>query len=71
MRLRWSHVDFEGRRVFIGANEDFTTAAMTIAREARSESRLALCRFQRQLESLFRNAGDGEQPLADTPIGDP
>ena len=30
LKLRWSHVDFTRRRIFIGADENFTAAAMTI-----------------------------------------
>jgi len=30
LRLRWAHVDFTRRRIFVGAAEDFTASAMTI-----------------------------------------
>lgn len=30
LRLKWAHVDFTGRRIFIGASHHFTAAAMTI-----------------------------------------
>ena len=39
LRLRWSHVDFTGRRVFIGAAEDFTADGMSIGTGGTSKNR--------------------------------
>ena len=38
LRLRWSHVDFARRRIFIGADENFTAVAMTIGSGGTSKS---------------------------------
>jgi len=39
LRVRWEHVDFKGGRVFIGAPEDFTAAAVTIGTGGESKNR--------------------------------
>ncbi|MDQ3625007.1 MAG: site-specific integrase [Verrucomicrobiota bacterium] len=55
LRLRWSHVDFKARRVFIGADEDFTATAMTIGTGGTSKNRGSRSMdFNAQLESLLR-----------------
>src|ERR1700730_130471 len=55
LHLRWSHVDFAGRRIFIGANEDFTAAAMTIGSGGTSKNRGSRAvDFNPQLEGLLR-----------------
>ena len=54
LRVRWGHVDFENRRVFIGASEDFVTAAMTVGTGGTSKNRGSrVVDFNPQLESLL------------------
>ena len=53
--LRWAHVDFEGRRIFIGADENFTASAMHIGTGGTSKNRGSRSLdFNPQLESLLR-----------------
>lgn len=53
--LRWAHVDFAGRRIFIGAGEEFTAAAMTIGTGGTTKNRGSrTVDFNSQLESLLR-----------------
>jgi integrase len=55
LRLRWSHVDFERRRVFIGADENFTAAVVTIGSGGTSKSRRSrIVDFNPQLQALLR-----------------
>jgi integrase len=55
LRLKWAHVDFTGRRIFIGAEDDFTAAAMTIGTGGTSKNRGSRSvDFGPQLESLLR-----------------
>jgi len=55
LRLRWSHVDFARRRIFIGADEDFTATAMTIGSGGTSKSHSSrVVDFNPQLEELLR-----------------
>jgi len=55
LRVRWSHVDFAARRMFIGADENFTAAAMTIGTGGTSKNRGSrVVDFNAQLESLLR-----------------
>jgi integrase len=55
LRLRWSHVDFENRRLFIGVDKDFKVAAMTIGSGGTSKSRSSrIVDFNPQLEALLR-----------------
>ena len=54
LRLRWGHVDFERRRIFIGADENFTAAAMTIGSGGTSKNRASRAvDFNSQLEGLL------------------
>ena len=55
LRLRWRHVDFEHRRIFIGADENFTAAAMTIGSGGTAKNRASrIVDFNPQLEALLR-----------------
>jgi integrase len=55
LRLRWSHVDFERGRIFIGADENFTASAMTIGSGGTSKNRASrIVDFNPQLEELLR-----------------
>ena len=55
LRLRWSHVDFERRRIFIGADETFTATAMTIGSGGTSKNRASrIVDFNPQLQELLR-----------------
>jgi integrase len=55
LRLKWAHVDFAGRRIFIGASDDFTAAAMTIGTGGDSKNRGSRgVDFNPQLENLLR-----------------
>ena len=52
--LKWAHVDFEGRRVFIGANEDFNAAGHSIGTGGTSKNRGSRAvDFNTQLETLL------------------
>ena len=54
LRLRWSHVDFTRRRIFIGADHDFRAAAVTIGSGGTSKSRSSrIVDFNAQLEALL------------------
>ncbi len=54
LKLRWSHVDFKRRRIFIGADENFTAAAMTIGSGGTSKNRGSrIVDFNAQLEALL------------------
>jgi integrase len=51
--LRWSHVDFGRRRIFIGADENFIATAMTIGSGGTSKSHSSrIVDFNPQLEAL-------------------
>jgi integrase len=55
LRLRWSHIDFERRHIFIGADEDFVAAATTVGSGGTSKNRGSrIVDFNLQLESLLR-----------------
>lgn len=55
LALKWTHVDFDGRRIFIGAEDEFTAAAMTIGIGGTSKNRDSRCvDFNPQLESLLQ-----------------
>jgi integrase len=55
LKLRWSHVDFERRRIFVGADENFIAAAMTVCSGGTSKSRTSrIVDFNSQLETLLR-----------------
>jgi hypothetical protein len=43
LQLRWAHVDFDGRRIFIGAGDDFTTGVMSIGAGGTSKNRGPRC----------------------------
>jgi integrase len=54
LHLKWAHVDFGARRIFIGAGEGFTAAAMTIGTGGTSKNRGSrILDFNPQLESLL------------------
>lgn len=55
LHLKWAHVDFDCRRIFIGASEEFTAAAMTIGTGGTSKNRGSrILDFNPQLESLLQ-----------------
>jgi integrase len=55
LRLRWSHVDFERRHIFIGVDENFIATATTIGSGGTSKNRASrIVDFNPQLESLLR-----------------
>jgi len=55
LRLRWTHVDFAARRLFIGAGDDFTAGGMDIGTGGTSKNRGSRSvDFNWQLESLLR-----------------
>jgi integrase len=63
LRLRWSHVDFERRRIFIGADENFTAKAMTIGSGGTSKNRGSrIVDFNPQLELLLREMESRRAP---------
>jgi integrase len=53
LRLRWSHVDFARRRILIGADENFTAAAMTIGSGGTSNHKSRIIHLNPQLEALL------------------
>jgi len=66
LKLRWSHVDFERRRIFIGADENFTAAAMTIGSGGTSKSRSSrIVDFNPQLEALLCEMHNRRAPDSD------
>jgi integrase len=66
LTLRWSHVDFERRRIFIGADENFTAAAMTIGSGGTSKSRSSrIVDFNPQLEALLCEMHNRRAPDSD------
>lgn len=66
LRLRWSHVDFARRRIFIGADEDFTATAMTIGSGGTSKSHSSrVVDFNPQLEELLREMHGRRAPDSD------
>jgi integrase len=55
LSIQWSHVDFNSKRIFIGADQDFTATAMTIGTGGTSKNRASrVVDFSPQLESLLR-----------------
>lgn len=63
LKLRWPHVDFTRRRIFIGADENFTAAAMTIGHGGTSKSHSSrIVDFNPQLEALLREMHDRRAP---------
>jgi integrase len=66
LRLRWSHVDLERGRIFIGVDENFTASAMTIGSGGTSKSRSSrIVDFNRQLEGLLREMHVRRAPDSD------
>ncbi len=54
LRVRWAHVDFKKRCIFIGAVESFAAAAMTIGHGGTSKNRGSrIVDFNAQLETLL------------------
>src|SRR4029077_9887430 len=63
LRLRWSHVDFKRRRIFIGADENFTAVAMTIGSGGTSKNRASrIVDFNPQLQELLREMHSRRAP---------
>jgi len=63
LNLRWLHVDFERRRIFIGADENFTAAATTIGSGGTSKNRGSrIVDFNPQLEALLREMKSRRAP---------
>jgi integrase len=63
LNLRWVHVDFERRRIFIGADENFTAAATTIGSGGTSKNRGSrIVDFNPQLEALLREMKSRRAP---------
>jgi len=66
LRLRWSHVDFERRRIFIGATENFLATAMTVGSGGTSKSHSSrIVDFNGQLEALLREMYNRRAPDSD------
>jgi integrase len=66
LRLRWHHVDFTRRRIFIGADENFTAGAMTIGSGGTSKSRSSrIVDFNPQLEALLHEMHKRRAPDSD------
>jgi integrase len=63
LRLRWSHIDFGRRRIFIGVDENFTAAAITIGSGGTSKNRASrIVDFNSQLENLLHEMHDRRAP---------
>jgi integrase len=63
LRLLWSHVDFEHRRLFVGADEDFTATAMTVGSGGTSKNRGSrIVDFNPQLEALLKEMHNRRAP---------
>jgi integrase len=63
LRLRWPHVDFERRRIFIGAEENFIATGTTIGSGGTSKNRGSrIVDFNPQLESLLREMHQRRAP---------
>jgi integrase len=55
LQVRWAHVDFQRRRVFIGVGEDFNATLFTIGTGGTTKNRGSrLVDFNSQLKSLLR-----------------
>jgi integrase len=66
LRLRWNHVDFNRRRIFVGADENFTAAAVTIGTGGTSKNRASrIVDFNPQLEALLREMRGRRAPDSD------
>jgi integrase len=66
LRLRWSHVDFEQRRMFIGAHGNFFATAMTVGSGGTSKSHSSrIVDFNPQLEALLREMRSRRAPDSD------
>src|SRR5207248_9474043 len=66
LRLRWFHVDFERRRIFIGADEGFTATAMTIGSGGTSKNHGSrIVDFNPQLEGLLKEMHKRRAPDSD------
>ena len=63
LRLRWSHVDFKHRRIFIGADENFIASAMTIGSGGTAKNRASrVVDFNPQLEALLKEMNARRAP---------
>jgi integrase len=66
LRLRWTHVDLEGRRIFIGASQEFCATAMTVGTGGTSKSHSSrIVDFNPQLEALLREMHGRRAPDSD------
>ena len=62
IKIRWSHVDFDNQRVFVGAPEDFQASAMTIGTGGTSKNHGSrIVDFNPQLESLLLEMKERKQ----------
>jgi integrase len=56
LSLKWAHVDFAGKRLFLGADERFVASAMTIGEGGNTKNRGSRALdFNPQLENLLRD----------------
>jgi len=63
LRIRWAHVDFSGRRIYIGVDDHFTAAAVTLGTGGTSKNRGSRSvDFGPQLETLLREMCDRRAP---------
>lgn len=62
LRMRWAHVDFERRRLFIGAGDEFTATGMSVGTGGTSKKRGSRAvDFNPQLEAVLREM-DARRP---------
>jgi integrase len=62
IKVRWSHVDFENKRVFVGAPEGFEASAMTIGTGGTSKNHGSrIVDFNPQLENLLLEMKERKQ----------
>ncbi|HEY5706325.1 MAG TPA: site-specific integrase [Terrimicrobiaceae bacterium] len=61
--LKWIHVDIAGKRLFIGADEQFVATAMTVGEGGSTKNRGSRCLdFNPQLEQLMRETHSRRTP---------
>jgi integrase len=66
LQLCWSHVDFARRRIFIGVDENFIAAAVTIGSGGTSKNRASrIVDFNPQLEALLHEMHNRRAPDSD------
>lgn len=55
LQIKWKHVDFKNRRLFVGADEDFEAGAVTVGMGGTSKNRGSrIVDFNTQLEALLK-----------------